>query len=283
MDAVRWVKSIATPNTHRVKKAAEVAAKENNASLCLFGSFSHPLRWLKQSELPLFLFPFLFPIHTLFTQNLYTSNSDHYLPKGNTMHYLKFFDEIEKIVLKDELAAFLGVNDDGIIEIGYPDIVKTAGHSCATVAGAYLAALKGLAALYGEETPRRGEIKVELKRATTEENAGVVGCVLSNITGATTDYGFGGIPGGKFNRRGLLFYEAPIETDIRFTRMDTGESIGVDYRPGKVVNPMKILMSAIGPDATEEDKASFPQRFQAMVKTVFDHADEVIVITKVSK
>ena len=199
------------------------------------------------------------------------------------MQYLKFFDEIEKIILKDELASFLGVNKDGIIEIGYPDIVKTAGHSCATVAGAYLAALKGLAALYSDEIPKRGEIKIELKRSTTDENAGVVGCVLSNITGATTDYGFGGIPGGKFNRRGLLFYEAPIETDIRFTRLDTGDKVGVNYHPGKVVNPMKILMSAIGPDATKESKASFPQRFQEMVKTVFDHADSVIEIVEEPK
>ena len=199
------------------------------------------------------------------------------------MQYLKFFDEIEKITLKDELAGFLGVNKDGIIEIGYPDIVKTAGHSCATVAGAYLAALKGLAALYSDEIPKRGEIKIELKRSTTDENAGVVGCVLSNITGATTDYGFGGIPGGKFNRRGLLFYGAPIETDIRFTRLDTGDKVGINYHPGKVVNPMKILMSAIGPDATEESKASFPQRFQEMVKTVFDHADSVIEIVEEPK
>ena len=199
------------------------------------------------------------------------------------MQYLKFFDEIEKMTLKDELASFLGVNEDGIIEIGYPDIVKTAGHSCATVAGAYLSALKGLAALYGEEVPKRGEIKIELKRSTTDENTGVVGCVLSNITGATTDYGFGGIPGGKFNRRGLLFYEAPIDTDIRFTRLDTGKQIGINYHPGKVVNPMKILMSAIGPDATEADKASFPKRFQEMVKTVFDHADMVIEIVEEPK
>ncbi len=196
------------------------------------------------------------------------------------MKYLKFFDEIERIVLEDELAKFLGVNEDGIIDIGYPDVVKTAGHSCATVAGAYLVALYGLKALYGGQTPRRGEIKVELKRATTDDNAGVVGCVLSNITGATTDYGFGGIPGGRFRRRDLLFYEADIDTDVRFTRIDTGESVGVNYTPRKVVNPMAILMSAIGENATEEDKRTFPERFQKMVRTVFDHSDDVIEVVK---
>ena len=194
------------------------------------------------------------------------------------MEYKAFFDEIEQIKLQDELAKFLGVNSDGIIEISYIDIVKTAGHSCGTVAGAYLTAEMGLKALFGEKVPKRGEIKVELKRKPEEDNAGVVGCVLSNITGATTDYGFGGIPGGKFNRRNLLFYGADIESDVRLTRLDTGESVEVNYRPGKVVNPMQILMSAIGENATEEDKASFPTRFQEMVKKIFDNKELVIEI-----
>jgi len=196
------------------------------------------------------------------------------------MEYQSFFDEIDKIVLVDELAEFLGVNSDGIIEISYLDIVKTAGHSCGTVAGAYLMALLGLKALFEDELPKRGEIKVELKKAPTQENTGVVGCVLSNITGATTDYGFGGIPTGEFNRRDLLFYEADIDSDVRFTRLDTQKSIGVNYHPHKVVNPMKILMSAIGENATPEDKESFPIRFQEMVKTIFENRDVVIEIVK---
>jgi hypothetical protein len=194
------------------------------------------------------------------------------------MRYRQYIEEIEAIRLYDELAEFLGVNGDGIIEISYLDIVKTAGHSCATVAGAYLMAQKGLQALYGSQLPWRGHIKVELAKAVTQENTGVVGCVLSNITGATTDYGFGGIPGGKYNRRGLLFYEAPIETDVRFTCLETGRSVGVDYRPKRLVDPMAILMSAIGENATPEDRNSFPDRFQAVVQKVFEHSDELIDI-----
>jgi len=196
------------------------------------------------------------------------------------MKYLKFFDEIESIFLKDELAKFLGVNEDGIIELTYTDIVKMAGHSCATVAGGYLMALKGLKALYADEVPKRGEIKVEIKKSPTEDHSGVVGCVLSNITGATTDYGFGGIPGGKFNRRDLLFYNAPIDTDVRFTRLDTRKKIGINYHPEKVVNPMQILMSAIGPDATPETKKIFPKRFQEMVKIIFENGNAVIEVVE---
>ncbi len=196
------------------------------------------------------------------------------------MKYLDFFDEIEKIVVYDDLCQFLGVNDDGIVDLSYPDIVKTAGHSCATVAGAYLVALKGLKALYGDQLPQRGQIKVELQKSPTDDNAGVVGSVLSNITGATMDSGFGGIPTGKYNRRNLLFFDADIQSDVCFTRLDTGKSVCVNYKPQNVVNPMKILKSAIMPGATEEDIKSFPKRFQDMVKTVFDNADKVIEIVE---
>jgi hypothetical protein len=194
------------------------------------------------------------------------------------MKYRAFFDEIETIVVEDELAKFLGVNEDGVIEFTYADIVKTAGHSCGTVAGAYLIAREGLKALYKDELPKRGEIKVELKKAPRDDNAGVVAAVISTITAATESYGFGGIPGGKFNRRDLLFFEADIDTAVRLTRLDTDESVGINYMPGKVVNPMAILMSAISPDATQKDKESFPDRFQEMVQTVFANSDKVIEI-----
>ena len=189
-----------------------------------------------------------------------------------------YIDTVEPITLYDELAEFLGAIEGGLYTVSYWEIAKIAGHSCATVAGAWLMADAGLKALYGEETPRRGEIKVELKNGVQEHHTGVVGMVLTNITGATRDDGFGGIPGGRFKRTDLLRYNADIDTDLRLTRLDTGASVGVNYRPGKVVNPMSILMSAIGPDASEEDKASFPRRFQEMVATVFAHRKEVIEV-----
>jgi len=197
------------------------------------------------------------------------------------MEYLSFFDEIESIVVYDDLTKFLGVNKNGIIEFSYADIVKVAGHSCATVAGAYLIAKSGLDALYEDKLPQRGEIKVELKNDTATDNAGVVGSILSTITGATEKYGFGGIPTGKYNRRDLLFFNANIDYDVCFTRLDTNKKVYVNYRPRKVVNPMEILKSAIKPDAKKEDIESFPKRFQDMVKKVFDNANEVIEIKTV--
>lgn len=194
------------------------------------------------------------------------------------MQYPAFFDKINPIVLKDPLGEFIGTSQGGILEITYVDTVKMAGHSCAVVGGAYLAAREGLKALYRDELPRRGEIKVEIRQGVTEDNAGVVGSVLSNITGATTDFGFGGLPGGRFNRRNLLFYNAPIDTDIRLTRLDTNRQVGINYHPETAVNPKAVLMSAIGPDATPESKRTFPERFQNMVKQLFDQSNQVIEI-----
>jgi hypothetical protein len=194
------------------------------------------------------------------------------------MKYLSFFDEIEEIIVYDDLTKFLGVNDDGIIKFSYTDIVKTAGHSCATVAGAYLTAREGLKALYKDDIPKRGEIKVEIKKSPRDDNAGVIGSVISTITGATDDLGFGGIPTGKYNRRDLLFFGANIEADVCFTRVDTQKKVCINYRPKKIVNPMEILKSAIKPDAKKEDVESFGKRFQEMVKTVFENTDKVIEI-----
>ncbi len=193
------------------------------------------------------------------------------------MNYPEYFDKIEHIILKDELSEFLGSTEKGIIDISYLEIVKMAGHSCAVVAGAYLMALKGLKALYGEELPVRGEIKVELK-GDLSDNTGVTSQVLSNITGATVDTGFLGLPTGKFNRRNLMKFGAEIPFTVRFTRVDTGKYVDVNYTPGKVVSPKEILMSVLGPNATPESKKSFPVRWQNMVKTIFDNADKVIEI-----
>ncbi len=192
------------------------------------------------------------------------------------MKYPVFFDQIEHIILKDDLSAFLGATEDGIIEYSYLDVVKMAGHSCGVTSGAYLMTLKGLKTLYGEQIPKRGEIKVELQ-GTLEDNTGVFAQVFSYLTGATSDTGFLGIM-GNFNRRGLLFYGADIQSNVRFTRLDTHESAEVSYDLTKVVNPGEIMRSAISPNATDEDKRTFPERWQKMVKTIFDNVNKVIEV-----
>jgi len=195
------------------------------------------------------------------------------------MNYPGYFDEIEPLVLKDDLAEFLGTSEGGILEFNYVDVVKVAGHSCAVVAGAYLMTQKALKELYGRELPRRGHIKVELRKNPETDNAGVTGSVMANITGsAYGQLGFSGIQQGRFGRRNLLVFGVEMDADVRFTRLDTGASVKLSYRPGKVIEPKSILMMAIGPQATEESRAAFPKRWQEMVKTIIDHAGEVIEV-----
>ncbi len=195
------------------------------------------------------------------------------------MNYPEYFNAIDPIVLRDDLAEFLGSAEKGIIEISYLEVTKIAGHSCGVVAGAYLMTQKALNELYGAELPQRGHIKVELKKNPETDNAGVTGSVMGNITGAAfQQLGFSGLQQGRFGRRNLLVFGVDMDADVRFTRLDTGDSVKLNYRPGKVVDPKSIVMSAIGPQATEASKASFPKRWQEMVKTIFEHAGEVVEI-----
>jgi len=194
------------------------------------------------------------------------------------MKYPIFFDELKPIVLRDDLAGFLGTFEDGILEISYLDVVKMAGHSCATVAGAWLMAKVGLKELWGEETPRRGEIQVELCGEVDQDANGVVGTVLSNITGAAGNNGFGGLH-GRFGRKNLLIYGSEIDTDVRLTRMDTGLGVGLRYRPGKLVQAGAILALALGPAATDESRRTFPHRWQEMVRIILEHPEKVIEIS----
>ena len=74
-----------------------------------------------------------------------------------------FFAAAPTLRVCDPLAAFLGAAQDGILEYHYADAVRLAGHSCPTVAGAYLLTRRGLLALYGDTLPERGGIAVQMR------------------------------------------------------------------------------------------------------------------------
>ncbi len=193
------------------------------------------------------------------------------------MKFPDYYKNIDPITLRDELAMFLGAPADGTYNIYYEDIVKMAGHSCVTVAGAYIMAHEGLKALYKEEVPTRGNIKVELRDKAEEGSIGVSGSVFTNITGAAGSIGFHGI-NGKYSRRNLLSFNANIEGFVRFTRVDNGDSVEVSYNPANAVQPGKIMMSAIGPQATDETKKTFSKRWEQMIGVLFENIDKVIEI-----
>lgn len=199
------------------------------------------------------------------------------------MTYPAFYADVRKITLHDPLAEFLGAASQGLIEYSYGDVVKLAGHSCPTVAGAYLMTFKGLGALYGDETPERGAIRVRFRDNITDGVTGVMANVAGLITGATQDSGFKGIA-GRFDRRDLLFFGADMEGVVAFERVDTGAGVEVTYRPERVAPDPRMrtaMQKVLAGDATRDEQALFAELWQERVRGILiDHADdpEMIVL-----
>ena len=197
------------------------------------------------------------------------------------MSYPKFYDEVQTIKVKDELSNILGTFNGGEYEFSYLDVVKSAGHSCPTVAGAYLITLEALKALYPDTLPVRGNIKVEFKEALEDGVAGVIGNVVSQITGATDKSGFKGL-NGKFARHSLMFFDADLNSSARFTRLDNNKSVDVFYNPSSIMpNPaMQPLMQKVMQGiATAEEFKEFGVLWQERVEKICKDPKAVIKIS----
>jgi len=194
------------------------------------------------------------------------------------MKYPVFFDNIKTIKLVDNLSNFLGTFENGIVEFSYLDCVKSAGHSCPTVAGAYLMTLVGLKNLYKDELPVRGEIFVSFKEDPSEGVAGVIASVITQITGATTTSGFKGI-GGNFVRHSLMSFNANISSSVQFQRLDTGAKVDVIYNPNSIpANPLQheLMQKIMQGVATSEEKISFGKLWQERVENIFNNISQVL-------
>ena len=201
------------------------------------------------------------------------------------MTYPKFYDEIETIKIQDDLSAFLGTFENGIYEISYLDIVKSAGHSCPTVLGAYLMTLEALKSLYPNVNAKRGEIEVCFSERQTEAVAGAIGNVIMNITGACTNNGFKGIA-GNFDRNYLLKFEQDINNaNARFTRTDTKKSVDVIYNPSSIQfdpSMQALTQKCIQGVATNDEKNSFGKLWQKRVEEISKNISSVITVKEVN-
>lgn len=196
------------------------------------------------------------------------------------MKYPQFFDKIKTIKLKDNLALFLGAIDDGIIEFSYLDIVKSAGHSCPTVAGAYLCAMEGLSKLYKDELPIRGDIEVYFKDDIKDGVTGVIANIFSQITGATKDSGFKGI-NNNFRRDNLLFLNSDIKSSVKLKRIDTNDIVEIIYNPSSIEikkEQQELMQKIISKNATDDENKLFATLWQNRVKSIFENQDKVITV-----
>jgi len=196
------------------------------------------------------------------------------------MKYPDFFDTVETVELKDTLSQILGAFEEGVIRFSYLDVVKSAGHSCPTIAGAYLMVREGLKALYGEELPQRGELKVFFKEDIQSGTTGVVANVFSLITGATSNWGFKGL-NDAHDRRFLMFFNADIPLHVRLQRNDTKRTVDIAYNPSSILpdTQMQPLMQKVlaGVTSTEE-KELFGLLWQTRVRKILENFDKVIVL-----
>lgn len=193
-----------------------------------------------------------------------------------------FYAQAPRMQLHDALAELLGAAPGGLIEYGYADVVRLAGHSCPTVAGAWLMACAALRALYPDSVAERGGIEVTMHAAEDEGTTGVIAQVFTLLTGAAANNGFHGI-GGRFRRRGLLHYAPGQRSSIAaFRRRDSGAQVEVwfDMSSMPAMPGMRGCMArALAADADATDRASFAAMWSERVKRLLlDHADDPNVI-----
>jgi len=196
------------------------------------------------------------------------------------MNYPQFFDAVPCIKVKDPLAQVLGAFKNGEYEITYLEVVKAAGHSCPTVAGAYIMASEAIKVLYPEERAVRGNIKVEFAESLQDGVAGVIGNVIAHITGATDKSGFKGL-NGQFTRHSLMFFDANVDSSARFTRIDTGKSVDINYNHTAISaapEMMPLMKKVTTGTASLQEIEKFGQLWQERVKRIFENIDKVIEV-----
>lgn len=187
------------------------------------------------------------------------------------------------IVVHDALAGFLGAVDDGVVEYRYTDAVRLAGHSCPTVASAFLTVRRALGHLFRDALPQRGQIRVECRDRRDAGVTGVVASVFTLVTGAAEDGGFHGL-GGRFVRRNLLHFARPIGDEYRFTRIDTNQAVEASAHPARVpADPLlrELMPRCVAGVASDEEAAQFRRLWQDRVRRLLlEHAEdpEVIVL-----
>ena len=204
------------------------------------------------------------------------------------MKFPEFYELAPVVPTRDPFAEMLGATEDGLMEYSYVDVVRLAGHSCPTVAGAFLIGRAALAALYPEGPAERGAIGVHMPAPEHEGTTGVMAQVLTLITGAAADNGFHGIQ-GRFRRKGLLSFAEQREGEaIIFSRLDTSTKVAVELDvslvPGDPAQGGR-LMAILQDQADAAQRGAFADAWQARVRRLLlEFADDprVLRVTPIS-
>jgi hypothetical protein len=198
--------------------------------------------------------------------------------------------DVEPIRIRDPVAEALAVLDPGDpFVVTYEDVVKAAGHSCPTASGAYRIAQLGLDALYPDELPVRSEVEVLAAGPRDDATYGVMGRLISYVTGAAREDGFGGLAGGYGDRQHMLTFEGfdpdSAAPTFRFRRTDTDETVEVTYHVGDVPDggpAVGNLQQSIEGTASEEERELFADVWHGRVRSVLSD-DSLFTVTTVER
>lgn len=197
------------------------------------------------------------------------------------MSFPEFFSRIPSLTLRDPLAELLGAAEGGLIEYHFADAVKLAGHSCPTVAGAWLMTVRALQRLYADATPERGNIAVAMSEEIGQGVAGVMASIATLLTGAAGEGGFKGL-GGRHARRNRLHFGMAGTADMVFTRGDNQAAVDCKLRLDLVpADPRMrhLLPAVVSGEASAAEKKLFAELWQDRVKRILiDHADDPALV-----
>ena len=158
----------------------------------------------------------------------------------------KHIRKVPPIMMYEPYLSEMFAQTDRDVPYNYEEAVKLAGHSCGATSSAWEMTRKALEILYPDETPVRGNIMVYAPGAEDEWNIGVIGEVITYITGAAPHTGFSGAefgggagpyPGDPVyvRRNKMVYTEVPVGTwppngmIWKFVRLDTDEQVCVRF------------------------------------------------------
>lgn len=192
-----------------------------------------------------------------------------------------FFEQAPCLQVYDPLAELLGAPVDGILTYRYADAVRLAGHSCPTVASAYLLGRRLMQALYPTGLPQRGGIELAFAAPCERGVTGVQAAVLSLLTGAAAAGGFKGL-GGQYGRRDLLRFGVGGTACVQATRCDTGARLVADLDLAVVPGDpamMPLLQACLSGQAEAETRRAFGVLWQGRVRRMLlEHADDPALV-----
>lgn len=189
-----------------------------------------------------------------------------------------FFRDIDPIRFREPLAETLGAFQSGgaVLEYTVTDVFKMAGHACPTISVAFLICAEAMKTLYPGSCAVRGEIGVIVHGGPDEGVYGVMGQVMTYLTGAAPLTGFKGL-GHRFKRKDLLRYapasQKPSGPAFTFERLDTGAKVRIQFMPGSVPFPEEksrqigeLLEKVVWEAATKDDLRRFQDLWMEKIR-----------------